>query len=73
MISVKPNWRDGNGRPSKEQLVKKWKLDNPHGKKIDCHRDTGLDPKTIRNGGIINFGLEIFAKKFEKFVYKNLE
>ena len=39
---VKPNWRDGNGRPSKEQLVKKWKLDNPHGKKIDCHRDTAV-------------------------------
>ena len=21
---VKPNWREGNGRPSKEQLVKQW-------------------------------------------------
>ena len=45
---VKPNWRDGNGRPSKEQLVKSWRLDNPSGKKVDCHRETGLDPKTIR-------------------------
>ena len=45
---VKPNWREGNGRPSKEQLVKQWRIHNPEGKKIDCHRDTGIDPKTIR-------------------------
>jgi hypothetical protein len=36
------------GRPSKEEQVKAWRLANPQGKKIECHRDTGIDPKTIR-------------------------
>lgn len=36
------------GRPSAKQIVKTWKSSNPGKKKIDCHRETGLDPKTIR-------------------------
>ena len=40
------------GRPkgsgTKELIVKQWKLENPTGRKADCHRDTGIDPKTIR-------------------------
>lgn len=44
----KPDWRAGNGRPNKEQLIKEWRIHNPEGKKVDCHRDTGIDPKTIR-------------------------
>ena len=44
----KSDWREGNGRPSKEQLIKEWRLANPSGKKIECHRETGIDPKTIR-------------------------
>ena len=43
-----PNWRNTEGRPNKEEQVKVWRLAHPNGKKIDCHRDTGLDPKTIR-------------------------
>jgi len=52
----KDNWREGNGRPKgsknknyqKKEIIKKWRENNPTGKKIDCHRDTKIDPKTIR-------------------------
>lgn len=41
-----------NGRPSgsgtAEQQIKEWQAANPGKKKADCHRETGLDPKTIR-------------------------
>ena len=36
------------GRPSAQKRVWEWRKQNPNGKKADCHRDTGLDPKTIR-------------------------
>lgn len=42
------NWRKGNGRPSAEHIVREWKKNNPQGRKVDCNRATGLDPKTIR-------------------------
>ena len=42
------NWRDGNGRKPKKDIVEQWRLENPDGRKADCHRDTGIDPKTIR-------------------------
>ena len=42
------NWREGNGRPSAQKQVHKWREQHPEGRKVDCHRDTGLDPKTIR-------------------------
>ncbi|MGL4948155.1 MAG: hypothetical protein ACRC42_02095, partial [Mycoplasma sp.] len=47
---IYPNgeWRNKNGQPTKEDIVSKWRLDNPKGKKVACHKDTGLDPKTIR-------------------------
>ena len=41
-------WRKGNGRNPKKEIVLEWRKNNTTGKKIDCHRDTGLDPKTIR-------------------------
>lgn len=44
----KSDWREGNGRPSAELTVRKWQQDHPDGRKADCHRDTKLDPKTIR-------------------------
>lgn len=37
-----------HGRPDKASIVKQWRADNPTGKKADCARETGLDPKTIR-------------------------
>lgn len=40
------------GRPkgsgTKKEIIVQWKLEHPTGCKADCHRDTGLDPKTIR-------------------------
>lgn len=40
------------GRPkgsgTAKQKVHDWRSSHPEGKKIDCHRDTNLDPKTIR-------------------------
>lgn len=41
------DWRNKDGRPSKDKIVQKWRKDNPTGKKIDCHRDTGLSRPTI--------------------------
>ena len=46
------SWRNLEGRPkgsgTKEHIVKEWREKNPEGRKIDCHRETKLDPKTIR-------------------------
>lgn len=44
---VNPNWRNTDGRPEKKMLVWKWRQQNPNGKKIECHRDTGLSRMTI--------------------------
>ena len=41
------NWRDGNGRKPKKDIVQKWRSEHPEGKKADCIRDTGLDKKTV--------------------------
>lgn len=46
-INCNKNWRDGNGRPDKSKLVKEWHKAHPNGKKIDCHRETGLSRVTI--------------------------
>ncbi len=40
------------GRPKgsgeKKAIVEEWQRQHPTGTKAECHRDTGLDPKTIR-------------------------
>ena len=36
------------GRPEKSKIVEEWRKAHPDGRKADCQRDTGLDPKTIR-------------------------
>ena len=36
------------GRPEKSKIVEEWRKTHPDGRKVDCQRDTGLDPKTIR-------------------------
>lgn len=41
------NWRENNGRPSKQNIVKQWKLEHPNSKKIDCERETGLSRPTV--------------------------
>ncbi len=45
---VHSNWREGNGRPSAQARVYEWRQQHPEGRKADCHRETGLDPKTVR-------------------------
>ena len=37
----------GEGRPSKKDLVQKWRLNNPLGKKIDCERELGISRHTV--------------------------
>ena len=41
------NWREGNGRKSKEPIVKEWRSKHPDGKKAECIRDTGLSKPTV--------------------------
>ena len=41
------NWRDGNGRKPKKDIVQQWRLENQNGKKADCVRDTGLTKPTV--------------------------
>ncbi len=35
------------GRPEKWDIVHKWRMENPNGRKIDCIRETGLSNKTV--------------------------
>jgi hypothetical protein len=41
-------WINKNGAPQKQAIVEQWREEHPEGRKADCHRDTGIDPKTIR-------------------------
>ncbi|PDW76336.1 hypothetical protein BB422_07795 [Helicobacter pylori] len=49
--AINPTWRQGNGRPKnsgiKQSLIQEWRIKNPQGKKIDCHRESGLSRPTI--------------------------
>lgn len=40
-------WRNTEGRPTKEQIVIEWRSANPEGRKADCIRDTGLSKPTV--------------------------
>lgn len=44
-------WRNKEGRPKgsgeKKAIVEEWQRQHPDGKKIDCHRETGLSRMTI--------------------------
>lgn len=42
-----PNWREGNGRKPKSEIVEEWQKSHPDGKKADCIRDTGLSKNTV--------------------------
>jgi len=47
-INQNKTWNKiGNGRKSKEEIVKKWRLENPTGRKIDCINKTGLSKMTV--------------------------
>ena len=45
---ITPEWRNKDGAPTKQEIVKQWRLEHPTGKKADCHRDTGMSRDTIR-------------------------
>ncbi len=47
-INGNKDWRNKEGAPTKEEIVKSWRAENPKGKKEDCHRATGLSRDTIR-------------------------
>lgn len=40
-------WRNKDGRPTQEQVVRTWREAHPDGKKIECYRETGLSRVTI--------------------------
>lgn len=40
-------WREGNGRKPKEDIVKQWRKEHPDGKKAQCIKDTGLSKPTV--------------------------
>ena len=41
------NWREGNGRKTKQQEILEWRNLHPDGKKAECIRDTGLSKPTV--------------------------
>lgn len=41
------NWRDGNGRKPKKDIVARWRKEHPEGRKADCIRETGLTKPTV--------------------------
>lgn len=43
----KKDWREGNGRPNKQEIVTKWREEHPEGSKADCVRETGLTKPTV--------------------------
>lgn len=40
-------WQNKDGRPEKSKIVEEWRKAHPDGRKIDCHRETGLSRMTI--------------------------
>ena len=41
------DWREGNGRKPKNQIVADWQTAHPDGRKADCIRETGLSKPTV--------------------------
>ena len=41
------SWRNKDGRPTKKDVVLKWKKDNPAGRKAECIKETGLSKGTV--------------------------
>ncbi len=41
------DWREGNGRKPKQDVVRRWRQEHPDGKKAQCIRDTGLSKPTV--------------------------
>lgn len=47
-VNGNKNWRKGNGRPTAERTVLKWRQQHPDGSKKECKDATGLSYPTIR-------------------------
>lgn len=43
----KIDWREGNGRKPKKEIVLEWREIHPEGKPKDCIADTGLSKNTV--------------------------
>ena len=46
-VNGNKDWQNKEGRPSKEQIVKEYRKNNPNARKCDCIRDTGLSKMTV--------------------------
>ena len=42
-----PDWREGNGRKPKKEMVLEWRKNHPDGIKAECVRETGLTKPTV--------------------------
>jgi hypothetical protein len=40
-------WRNKEGRPTKQAIIEQWQQSHPTGTKADCIRETGADRKTV--------------------------
>lgn len=41
------NWRDGNGRKPKQDIILNWRKEHPEGNKYQCYKDTKMSRTTI--------------------------
>lgn len=41
------DWRNKDGKPTKETIIVQWQLENPNGTKAQCIRETGLSKPTV--------------------------
>ncbi len=46
-INQNKDWRAGNGRKPKKEVVEDWILNHPDGKKSECIKETGLSKPTV--------------------------
>lgn len=44
---IHEDWRQGNGRPTKQIEIFEWQLKNPEGTKARCIRETGISKMTV--------------------------
>nr|CDL65560.1 unnamed protein product [uncultured bacterium] len=44
---IHENWREGNGRKPKKEIVEEWRKHNPNGKPKECIQQTGLSKNTV--------------------------
>lgn len=61
------DWRNKDGRPSKQAIVEEWQCQNPDGTKKQCKEQTGLSYPTIRKWWLVRRDVDwINLRKFTK-------